>query len=93
MITIVKIPGALACASAKVVVAVGSDEAVAAHWFGVCESLRLKQAMAMAFFKIASSCACRRLAARSWRNSSAVAGSNVAPRAAATGVWAAFCYW
>ena len=39
----------------------------------------------MAFFKMSSSCACRRLAARSWRNSAAVAGSNSAPVATATG--------
>ena len=47
----------------------------------------------MAFFKISSSCACRRLTAHSWRNSAAVAGSNSAPRAAATGVSASFCHF
>ena len=73
----------------------GGDETVAAHGSGVWESLRMKQAlaMAMAFFKISSSCACRRLAARSWRSSAAVVGSSAAPKAAATGVWAAFCHW
>ena len=46
--------------------------------------------MAMAFFKISNSCACRRARARSWRSSAAVSGSRAVPKAAAPGVWAAF---
>ena len=49
----------------RVVAALSSDEAVAAHWSGVCESLRVKQALALAYFKMSSSCACRRARARS----------------------------
>ena len=47
----------------RVVAALGVDEAVATHWSGVCESLRVKQALAMAFYKMSS--ACRRARARS----------------------------
>ena len=68
----------------------GVDETVATHWSGVCEITRLKRLLAMAFLKM--SCACRRARARSWRNSAAVAGSSAVPKAAATGVWAAFCH-
>jgi len=76
-----------------VVAALCGDEAVAAHGSGVCEITRLQRLLAMAFFKISSSCAYRRLAARSCRSSSAVAGSNAASNAAATGVWTTFCHW
>ena len=62
----------------------GSNEAVAAHWPWVCEITRLKHLLARALFNISSYCACRRLAARRWRSSAAVAGSSVAPNAAAT---------
>ena len=72
--------------------ALGGDEAVAAHWSGVCEITRLKHLLAMAFFKISNSCAGRRLVVRNWRSSTAVAGSSDVPKAAATGVWAAFCH-
>jgi len=43
--------------------ALGGDEAVAAHWSGVCEVTSLKRLLVMTFFNI--SCSCRRLAARS----------------------------
>ena len=46
---------------------------------GVCESPRVKQALAMAFFKIPSTCAYRRLAARSWRSSAVVVGFQLRP--------------
>ena len=46
---------------------------------GVCESPRVKQALAMAFFKIPSACTYRRLAARSWRSSAAVVGFQLRP--------------
>ena len=65
----------------RVVAAPGGDEAVAAHWSGVCEITRLKHLLTTAFFK--SSCACRRARARSWRSSATVAGSSAAPTAAA----------
>ena len=64
----------------------GVDEAVTAYWSGVCQSLRLKQALAMALSKISDSCASRWARARSWRSSAAAAGSSAAPEAAATGV-------
>ena len=48
----------------RVVAALGGNEAIAAHGSGVCENLRVKQALAMAFFYMSSSCVCRRLAAR-----------------------------
>ena len=70
-----------------VVVALRCDETVPAHWSGVCENLRVKLPLAMAFLKISSSCACRRLATRNWRNLAAVVGSS-----SATGVSAFFCH-
>ena len=70
----------------RVVAALGGDEAVAAHGVGVTEK------MAMAFFKISSSCACHRAKAHSWRSSAVVSGSRAVPDAAATSVWAAFCH-
>jgi hypothetical protein len=70
----------------RIAQAVLVDETVAAHWSGVCEKI------AMAFFKISNSCACRRANARSWRNSAVVAGSSFALTVTATGVWAACCH-
>lgn len=77
----------------RIVAALGGDEAVATHGVGVCESLRLKQALAMALFEISNSCACRRARARNWRSSAAVSGFRAVRRMAATGIWAAFCQW
>ena len=60
---------------------------------GVCESLCVKQALVMAFFKISNSYANCRFRARKWCNSVTVSGSRAVPEAAATGVRAAFCRW
>ena len=75
----------------RVVAALGVDEAVATHWSGVCESLRVMQALAMAFYNMSS--ACRRARVGSWRSPASVAGSRADPNIAVTGVWAAFFHW
>ena len=62
------------------------DAAVTAHRLSVTKK------RTMAVFKISNFCACRRLSARSCRNSAAEAGFSSAPRAAATGVSASFCH-
>ena len=74
-----------------VVAALDVDEAVATHWSGVCESLRVMQALAMAFYNMSS--ACRRARVGSWRSPASVAGSRADPNIAVTGVWAAFFHW
>lgn len=61
-------------------------ETVASHWSGVCESLRVKQALATTLLNFQCLCL-RRLVARS----SAIIGPNVAPRAA-TELSASLCY-
>lgn len=68
------------------------NKTIAVHGLVVAESLRLKQATGNGFFKMSSSCACRRAKARSCRNSAVVAGSSVAPRATAMGISASFCH-
>ena len=60
---------------------------------GVCESLRVKQALALAFFKISNSCACCRARAHTWCSPAAVSRSRAVPKGAAADVWAAFCHW
>ena len=39
----------------RVVAALGGDKAVATHWSGVCEIMRLKPLLVKAFFKISNS--------------------------------------